>query len=139
MKKTLSLKKGEITLTQEKLILNDGFGKIRRNRMVGSSMIILVSLVFLWIHFSGRPYDMYWIWIALGLAHLGSLLFFAFRVVAPKEVLLSDIRFGRFVNLPSGRFLSLKLAGSRIRRVGPLGMEEMELKPALEELGITIK
>ncbi len=53
--------------------------------------------------------------------------------------MLSDIRYGRFVNMPSGRFLSLKLTNSRIRRVGPLGMEELELMHALEELGITIK
>jgi hypothetical protein len=139
MEKTLPLQKGEITLTPEKLVIKDGFGKIRRNRMLGSAVVIAACTVFLWIRFYGKDDSLSWMWIVICLAHLVSLLMFLLVVIAHEEVMLSDIRYGRFVNMPSGRFLSLKLTNSRIRRVGPLGMEELDLKPALEELGVTMK
>lgn len=136
----LPLKKGEITLTPEKLIINDGFGKIRRNKMFAASLgtILGISLTLIYSYI-GRYDALFWMWLISGIGYLGALLMFLFFLVAPTEVKLTDIRYGRFVNMPSGRFLSLKLTNSHIRRVGPIGMEELELKPALEELGVMIK
>ncbi|MEH0155222.1 hypothetical protein V6R21_13835 [Limibacter armeniacum] len=138
MESILQLKKGEIHLNEEEVVILDNAKKLRIMSLVNSVLFIIMSVLFYLKELKGESY-MVWLWGVIGLAHIGILVNKIFFMTTDSVLFLNEINAVKRHPIRD-EILYVFTKGSRKKRCINAEPSMIEnLKNYFKEKGISVK
>ena len=113
---TYKIKNGEITLDEDKIVIQDNAKKQNRWRIISSSGWTFFGIMSILRYLNTGDQFLLWSGLFIGIGHLVILGFMLFRS-SKSEVFKDEITSIELKQRMGNRFLDIKLKGNKIRRV----------------------
>jgi len=131
MTQTYNIKNGEISFDDEKIVIKDDAKKQFRLRLFSSIMWTFYGLFSVLRSMKTGDQFLLWTGLLIGIAHFVILMFTLFRSTK-SEVRKSEILSLELKERMGNKFLDIKLAGNKIRRVSQIDSIYDELEAYIE-------
>jgi hypothetical protein len=126
MEQSFRLNNGQITFTEEKIVILDNEKKQYRTEIISSIGFALIGMLAILTFLGTGQQWLVWSWLFLTIAHVVLLILTLFRTTK-NEIKYSEVVSIKLKQKLGHKFLDIKLIGNRIRRVTQIDCDYDEL------------
>ncbi|MTI32291.1 hypothetical protein [Xanthovirga aplysinae] len=131
MKQVFQLKKGEITINDEEIIINDQAERENRRWLFSSGIWTIYGIASVGRYFTTGDQFLLWSGLLIGILHcINFIIRIIFRSTT-RQIKLQEIDYIKIKQRFNNRFLEIKLLGNKVRRINQIQDIEEDLKPYL--------